>query len=118
MHEILLEIKSYCSVRNVGKRRVFYFLCWLYCENYIKMKELAYKFGVFHTANHAVVCASILNSFLSYGLLKQVKVNMNGIDVPVFRYKEELTPTVIKYLKTEKAWIEILKLKKADLDDF
>lgn len=117
MNEILLEIKSYCSAKNVGKKRVTYFLYWLYCENHEKMKELAYKFGVYHSADHYKVCATILNSFLDFGLLKQIKITINGSDAQIFKYNEAITPTVSKYLATEKSWIELLELKRID-DEF
>ena len=117
MNEILIEIKSYCSAKNVGKKKVLYFLYWLYCENHAKMKELAYKFGVYHNADHWNVCCTILNALIDYGLLKQIKIIINGNEAQIFKYNEKPTQSVIKYLAVEKNWIELMELKKVS-DDF
>lgn len=111
MQDILKEIKAYCSIKNVGRKRVLFFLYWLYCIDYIKMKEIAYNLGIYHAASYTTTCSTILNHFIEYGMLKRTPTNINGNEVLVFTYKEPPTDKVLKYIKSEKNWIEIMNSK-------
>lgn len=115
MQNILNEIKSYCSIKNVGRKRVLFFLYWLYCIDYVKMKEIAYNLGIYHTASYTTTCSTILNHFIEFGMLKKTPININGKEAFIFMYNEPPTDKVLKYIKSEKNWIEIMT---KDNDEF
>lgn len=117
MHKILEEIKSYCSVRQVGRKRIEYFLYWLYKENNKEMNELAYKFGLLHSSDAFNVCRTIVNSLIEFKLLIPKNIEIDNKSVEVYSYNVPTTNLVRDYLLKEKKWIAILKLRN-DLYDF
>lgn len=76
------------------------------------MNELASKFGVHHSADAFNVCETILNAIISYNLLKPELITISNKEVAIYKYNEELTDRVREYIKGEKTWIELLKLRE------
>lgn len=117
MQDILKEVKSYCSAQSVGRKRILYFLFWLYCKNHVRMKEIAYQLGIYHNATYSNVCHAILNNFLEFGLIKPKSKVINNAEVKIYEYHEPITDVVKEYLKVEKNWIETMTIK-TDMYEF